>query len=127
MRILIESGLLCTLASLVTFVTFAIGSTAAYVVADAVSVHADDYSLTPLLIMKFQEVQVVGIAFNLIIIRTSWLREGADDDGPTLGGNEAENRAISFRTAIDPSKTMTGIPEMTRHSLSRSDMKDMEP
>ncbi|CAA7268856.1 unnamed protein product [Cyclocybe aegerita] len=49
---IIESGILYSIASLTTFITFVIGSNAVYVTTDA-------------------EIQIVGIAFNLIIIRAS--------------------------------------------------------
>ncbi|PFH45331.1 hypothetical protein AMATHDRAFT_160736 [Amanita thiersii Skay4041] len=59
-RSIIESGLLYTFTALITFVTFLVGSNAVYVVTDA-------------------EIQIVGIAFNLLSIRAARLRKPGRD------------------------------------------------
>ncbi|KAJ6586261.1 hypothetical protein DFH09DRAFT_1431952 [Mycena vulgaris] len=51
MRIIVESGLMYTVVAFITFITYIVNSNSSYGVSDV-------------------EVQVVGIAFNLIIIRT---------------------------------------------------------
>lgn len=72
--------------------------------------------------MLIQEIQIVGIAFNLIIVRASRLRE--HPDGTALGGHQAGPGTMSFRAAVNPSATFSSsTPEMTRYSCSRSSVE----
>ncbi|KAF4623802.1 hypothetical protein D9613_001288 [Agrocybe pediades] len=65
MRIIVESGLLYSTTALITFITFITQSSGVYVITDA-------------------EIQIVGIAFNMIIIRAAILA-GQENAGTTMG------------------------------------------
>lgn len=128
MRILIESGLLYTTTALISFVTFTVGSNAVYVITDAVSVHISVQTLfffTNFVALLVQEIQIVGIAFNLIIIRASQIF--GHPDSTTLGGCHADSRTLSFRATRNPSGTATDSQMLethttkTQYSLSRLD------
>ena len=77
MRIIVESGLLYTTAAFVTFIGFVTGSNGVYVATAAVRDSTwmrfqGDY------LTRKQEIQIVGISFNLIVIRTSALARRSD-------------------------------------------------
>ncbi|KAF7332999.1 hypothetical protein MVEN_02406200 [Mycena venus] len=76
MRIIVESGLLYTGTSLITFITYVTNSVAVYVTTDI-------------------EVQVIGIAFNLIIIRAAQTTQ--ETHSITSGSRAAGQYPLQFR------------------------------
>ncbi|KAJ7983269.1 hypothetical protein DFH06DRAFT_1081455 [Mycena polygramma] len=82
MRIILESGLMYTVTAIVTFITFISGSNSAYATSDV-------------------QVQIVGIAFNLIIIRADADRhaEGTSRSGGTIMPLQALRRQMAADAA----------------------------
>ncbi|KAF8157258.1 hypothetical protein B0H34DRAFT_712941 [Crassisporium funariophilum] len=95
MRSIIESGLIYSIAAFTTFVTFVTGSNAVYVTTDA-------------------EIQIVGIVFNLIIIRSS--RALRDVDGSTLGSANTLSQSHPLQI-VHPISQMSGDQKTEVHVL----------
>jgi hypothetical protein len=69
MRIIIESGLIITLTSLISVITYVTGSNSIYATSDVVRLAHSfmAHSFTDYILLQL--VQNIGIAFNLIVIR----------------------------------------------------------
>jgi hypothetical protein len=112
MRIVVESGLLYTATAFITFVTFVVGSNGVYVITDA-------------------EIQVVGIVFNMIIIRASALSKRAE--GSTMESNRSASQTVplefvepsSASATITDKKTEVHVltPQYSLNALSKMDDK----
>ncbi|KAF8185731.1 hypothetical protein BJ912DRAFT_1060553 [Pholiota molesta] len=87
MRIIIESGLMYSVIALLTFATIIVGSNAVYVTSD-------------------MEVQIVGIAFDLILVRTANIYSGAD--GTTLDPSRgtAQSMPLQIVSPVRGARTM---------------------
>ncbi|KAF8825788.1 hypothetical protein HHX47_DHR6000765 [Lentinula edodes] len=82
-RIIVESGLMYTTIAFITFITFVVGSNSFYPTSDAACV----FSLIPRSTANSliqQELQILSIAFNLIIIRISAHPSGSDDHSTSV-------------------------------------------
>ncbi|KDR72114.1 hypothetical protein GALMADRAFT_74438 [Galerina marginata CBS 339.88] len=100
MLIIVESGLLYSTAAFISFVTFVLGSVGIYIITDV-------------------EVQIVGIAFNLIIIRASSLKQVsvvASRASQTIPLQFANPRARTF-----VNKTVT-VTNDTFYSINHIDL-----
>ncbi|KAJ6529983.1 hypothetical protein DFH09DRAFT_1411391 [Mycena vulgaris] len=87
MRIIIESGLLYTGTSLVTFVTYITNSVAVYA-------------------MTVIQIQVVGIAFNLIIIRA----QAGSEFSSTESSSRARSQSLRFRSGTQAPESIVLNP-----------------
>jgi hypothetical protein len=124
-RVVVESGFLYTLTSLLLLMTNTMQSASIYVVADSVRrvyVHRHRGTtdrLTP------QYLQIIPICFNMIIIRTSNTREDIGGRyGPTRaassGGNVALSTLPAHITGLDRSVPFFGTtydPEADKESM----------
>ncbi|KAF8157261.1 hypothetical protein B0H34DRAFT_493391 [Crassisporium funariophilum] len=95
MRSIVESGLIYSIAALTTLVTSVIGSNIIYVTTDA-------------------EIQIVGIVFNLIIIRAT--RTLVDLDGSTLGYANTLSHSHPLQT-FHPASQTSADPKTEVHLL----------
>ncbi|KAJ7183459.1 hypothetical protein C8R46DRAFT_984653 [Mycena filopes] len=114
MRIIIESGLLYTTIALITFITYITNSNSAYATSDV-------------------EVQVVGIAFNLIIIRAGIRAAEEEEEAMKAGSNHyplhvVRGAMVTSLSAVDgvhvtvtrdsdSDRAMQAGREKSRHSL----------
>jgi hypothetical protein len=92
MRIIVESGLLYTATAFITFVTFVVGSNGVYVITDA-------------------EIQIVGIVFNMIIIRASALSGSAE--GSTMGPDRSASQTVPLQFVQPRSASATATDQKT--------------
>ncbi|KAF9013841.1 hypothetical protein BDZ89DRAFT_1142419 [Hymenopellis radicata] len=93
MRIVIESGLLCTLSALCSFISFWTDKNAGYIASDA-------------------EIQLVSIAYNLIIIRTA---NQASDEYASPSPSSVSGPALQLsivRAGDSTSRTFEAAPVM---------------
>ncbi|KAH7929997.1 hypothetical protein BV22DRAFT_1141549 [Leucogyrophana mollusca] len=101
MRSIIESGVLYTVFTLITFITYTARSNSSYIASAA-------------------ELQVVGIAFNLIIIRAARHKDEEDAIGSTTRVQSCPLRFIS------PSQTQFTVPPRPSVQESTSHEVDIE-
>jgi len=118
MRIIVESGLLYSTTAFITFVTFVTGSSGVYVITDAVRTlsNSSHFLLREIFsahIHISQEIQIVGIAFNMIIIRASMLA-GLENEGTTMGRS---TRDVPLQI-VQPGVTSTTDSKMEVHVLT---------
>ena len=95
MRIIVESGLLYTTAPFVTFIGFVTGSNGVYVATAAVRAPTWLCFQGSYLTRK-QEIQIVGISFNLIVIRTSALARRSDQFTTDMKGAGSRILPLQF-------------------------------
>jgi hypothetical protein len=123
-RVVIESGSLYTLTSLLLLMTNQMSNPAIYVVADSVS--SVNPSSPATLLTCCQYLQIIPICFNLIIIRTSNAREDVGGRyvptraASSSGGNAALSTLPAHITGLDRSVPLFGTtydPEADKESV----------
>lgn len=117
MRYIIESGLLYTMVSIITFLTVVTSTNASYPIACVVSPFKKNHLIVNLM-KTTQEVVIIPIAFNLIIIRTSKI---GDDESST---SQLTAGTLQFRTGpFDADATSSTMRyDGVQHVKSRSSL-----
>jgi hypothetical protein len=124
MRIIIESGLMYSVIAALTFITVIVGSNAAYVTSDMVCVskkHSNyleaNLKLT-FLASDHQEVQIVGIAFDLILVRTANIYS----DG-SIDASRGTAQNVPLQTFVSPTRVTRSMNPMTEIYVTSSVIK----
>ncbi|KAF8174896.1 hypothetical protein BJ912DRAFT_989506 [Pholiota molesta] len=99
MRIIIESGLMYSVIAALTFITVIVGSNAAYVTSD-------------------MEVQIVGIAFDLILVRTANIYS----DG-SIDASRGTAQNVPLQTFVSPTRVTRSMNPMTEIYVTSSVIK----